>query len=211
MGRRQAGIGWIAGSFLAGGLVISWIYWLPSRPFGTSSLDRGNARRAFHPQKENMPLSTVEESFVLAAYYRGGSPDDRGWVSNSDQILTLSLFFTGDISSEDCVERFSKRSYVSKLYDPDGELTELIGTRYRLLISLLREHPELIEGNGDFETPTDPTYSSCRLTIAGQNVARSLRPKFRDKPEFPTGPTNGHFPTNNDPADTIVRRPIHHG
>lgn len=54
-----------------------------------------------------MVLTVIEESLVLAAYYRGGSHDDQVWTSNTDQILTLSLYFTGDISDTDCVERFS--------------------------------------------------------------------------------------------------------
>jgi hypothetical protein len=141
-----------------------------------------------------MALSTVEESLLVAAYSRGGSPDDGCWTSNSDQILALSLFYTGDISSEDCAERFSRKSYVGKLYLPDGELTELIEARYMALIHLLREHPELIEGGGDFETPAYPTFTSCRLTVAGQKLACSLEPAFRQKPDFPNWPDQRTFP-----------------
>jgi len=43
--------------------------------------------------------------------------------------------------------------------------------RYRLLLKLLREHPELIEAGGDTETPADPTFTSCRLTVAGEREA----------------------------------------
>lgn len=141
-----------------------------------------------------MPFSSVEESLLVAAYYRGGSPDDRIWTSNSDQVVTLSLFYTGDISSEDCIERFSKRGYVSGLYEEDGELNELIETRYRVLIELIRESPELIEGGGNLRLPADPTYTACRLTVAGQEAACLLMQSFRKKPDFPNWPDRRTFP-----------------
>jgi hypothetical protein len=143
---------------------------------------------------EDALLSPVEKALLLAAYYRGGSPDDRVWVSNADQIVTLSLFYTDDISSDDCAERFSRRSYVGKLYEAGGRLAEAIETRYGALISLLRRHRELIEGGGDLETPADPTYTSCRLTVAGQVLAHSLKPAFPEKPEFPDWPDKRTFP-----------------
>jgi hypothetical protein len=149
---------------------------------------RTAAGRPFRLRKEVMPLSTVEESLLVAAYYRGMSPKEHGWVSNSDQIVTLSLFYTGEISSEDCTERFARRSYVGRLYQPDGELSEPIATRYGRLISLLRDHPELIGGGGDLETPSDPTFTSCRLTAAGRYLASSLVPSFPKKPKFPNWP-----------------------
>lgn len=142
-----------------------------------------------------MPLSRADESLVVAAYYRGRIPSDRDWFSNSDQIVTLSLFYTGEISSEECVRRFSERSYVGGLYHEDGELTELVETRYRELIKLLRESPELIEGAGNLETPADPTFTSCRLTAVGEKLACLLIPSFREKPEFPNWPDRRTFPT----------------
>lgn len=140
-----------------------------------------------------MHLSKIEESLLAAAYFRGGGPDDRAWVSNSDQIVTLSLFYTGDITADDCAERFSRKRCISKLYRPDGKLIETIETRYRQLIDLLGEHPELIEGGGDLVTPSDPTFTSCRLTLAGQELACSLIPSFRPKPEFPNWPDKRSF------------------
>lgn len=140
-----------------------------------------------------MPISAVEKSLLVAAYFRGGSSDDSHWTSNSDQIVTLSLFYTGDISSEDCAHRFSQRRYVGRLYDEDGQLTEEIATRYQFLINLLREHPELIEGGGDFETPAHPTYTACRLTDAGRDLAAMLIPSFPQKPEFPNWPDKRTF------------------
>ena len=53
-----------------------------------------------------MTLSFIEKSLLLAAYYRGGCQTDAVWSSNSDQIVTVSLFYTGDISSTECVRRF---------------------------------------------------------------------------------------------------------
>jgi hypothetical protein len=142
-----------------------------------------------------MPLSSVEESLLVASYYRGGSPDDRIWTSNADQVVTLSFFYTGDISSEVCIERFSRRGYVGGLYQEDGKLIEWIETRYRVLIELIREHPELMEGGGDLETPADPTFTACRLTVAGLRLACSLVPSFRQKPEFPDWPDRRTFPS----------------
>lgn len=138
-----------------------------------------------------MSLSPIEESVLVAAYYRGGDdPDTQVWGSNSDQVLTLSLFYTGDIAADDCIERFSRRSYVGSLYDEDGELTELIASRYRVLLSLLQTHPELIEGEGDLKLPADPTYTSCRLTWLGRTFACDLIPSFPMKPHFHNWPDN---------------------
>jgi hypothetical protein len=135
-----------------------------------------------------MPLSTIDESLLLAAFFRGGSLDDQVSVSNSDQVVTLSLFYTGDISFEECAARFSRRSCVGGLYDGECQLMEMIAERYGLLIQLVRDHPDLIEGAGDLRTPADPTFTSCRLTVAGRALALKLIPSFREKPEFPNWP-----------------------
>src|SRR4051794_18488976 len=107
-----------------------------------------------------MSLTRIEEALLLAAYFRGGSHDQKQWNSNSDQILTLSLFYTGDISEADCACRFATRSHIQELYDESGELTEEIDGRYKVLINLLQEHPELIEGGGNFATPAYPTFTA---------------------------------------------------
>lgn len=150
-----------------------------------------------------MSLTRIDESLVLAAYFRGGSQDQRGWTSNTDQILTLSLFYTGDISEADCVNRFANRSYIQKLYDeevgsteehPWGKLTEEIDRRYRILIKLLHEHPELIEGSGNFKIPTHPTFTACRLTENGLKLAETLVTKFPSKPSFSDWPDKRTMP-----------------
>ena len=135
-----------------------------------------------------MPLSSVEQSLLLAAYFRGGRLDDEVWVSNSDQIVTLSLFYTGDITSADCAGRFAKRSYIQKLYDDEGILTEEIEVRYDVLIKLLERRPEWIEGGGDFELPAYPTFTACRLTTDGLQLAESFVESFPEKPDFPNWP-----------------------
>ena len=173
-------------------------------PF-SPSLEQVERDRAadFTASTQNMPLTAVEESIILAAYFRGGSQDDCAWTSNTDQILTLALFYTGDISSADCVSRFAIRSYIQKLYDEDadvtkenvwGMLTTEIETRYRVLINLLHEHPELIEGGGNFEHPAHPTYTSCRLTKAGLYLAESLINSFPRKPDFRNWPDKRTMP-----------------
>lgn len=149
-----------------------------------------------------MELTAIEESLVLAAYYRGGSQDDQVWTSNTDQILTLSLYFTGDINDTDCVERFSMRSYVQKLYDeaaspeehPWGKLTDDLDCRYHTLINLLKSCPDLIEGRGNFEAPAFPTYTSCRLTDAGLKLAQNIVAQFPKKPDFPNWPDKRTMP-----------------
>lgn len=134
-----------------------------------------------------MLLTAVEESLLLAAYYRGGSQDDSCWTANSDQILTLSLFYTGDISFDDCAKRFCQRGHLP-VYDKDGKLTDEIEARYRVLIDLIRKAPDLIGGAGNFEIPTDPPYTACRLTDAGHAHALTLIRSFLRKPEFPNWP-----------------------
>ncbi len=140
-----------------------------------------------------MELTRAEESLLLAAWSRGGSLDDSRWTSNSDQVVTLSLFYTGEISAEDCQERFSVRRYMQKLYE-HGELSEQIAIRYRQLIEPFRKHPELIEGGGNLEIPADPTYTACRLTTAGLERACLLKATFPTKPEFPNWPDKHSFP-----------------
>ncbi len=49
-----------------------------------------------------MTLSTVEQALLLAAYFRGMPPERYGWISCCDQVVVLSLFYTGDISFEEC-------------------------------------------------------------------------------------------------------------
>lgn len=138
-----------------------------------------------------MTLTLVEQSLLVAAYYRGGNPDDRVWGSNGDQVVTLSLFYTGDLSFDDCAERFSRRSYVGGLYDKGGKLNRRVKARYRDLIDLLRDRPDLIEGGGDLAKPADPTYTACRLTHNGLASARLLIEKLPRKPEFPNWPDVG--------------------
>ena len=149
-----------------------------------------------------MALTRTEQTLILAAYYRGGSQDDRDWTSNTDQILTLSLYYTGNISYTDCSERFSKRSYIQKLYDeaadpeehPWGKLTDDLDARYRTLIDLLEKKPDLIEGGGNVKTPALPTYTACRLTDSGLALARSLVDEFPRKPDFPKWPDKRTMP-----------------
>lgn len=132
-----------------------------------------------------MDLSSVEKSLIVAAYFRGGNQNDVCWTSNSDQIVTLSLFYTGDITGEDCVLRFQYRNYIQNLYDSDGILREEIAFRYRNLINLLTQHPDLVKGGGDFEQPADPTFTACRLTQRGRQLAIDFVTEFPTKPDFP--------------------------
>lgn len=143
-----------------------------------------------------MPLLPIEKTLVVAAYFRGMTQEDSVWISNSDQIVTLSLFYTGDISSEECLNRFSCRSYIGRLYQSDGKLNDAIATRYAILVELLQKYPELIQGGGNWQTPADPTYTSCRLTVAGLEMACELIPMLPAKPEFPNWPDKRTFPSS---------------
>lgn len=135
-----------------------------------------------------MPLTQIDESLLVASYFRGGIHSDPLSSSNSDQILTLSLFYTGDISRDDCASRFANRGYVGDLYDKNGELNKQIEARYGALLDLIRQQSDLIEGGGDLQTPADPTYTACRLTDAGCQIALALMASFPRKPRFPNWP-----------------------
>lgn len=136
-----------------------------------------------------MLLDRIEESLLLAAWFRGGDPTDGTlFVSNADQIVTLSLFYTGDITADECAHRFSVRSYLLDLYDSEGELSAEITVRDRALIQLLKSRPDLIEGGGDWTTPCYPTYRACRLTVAGRELVQDVIQRFPAKPDFPNWP-----------------------
>jgi len=135
-----------------------------------------------------MPLTRIEDAILVAAYFRGKDPSEQVWSSNSDQVLTLSLFYTGDISHIDCASRFENRPYLRCVYDDDGQLNEQIKHRYKVLLDLIQQHPDLIDGGGDLKSPADPTYTACGLTDAGCQLARTLISSFPKKPEFPNWP-----------------------
>lgn len=150
-----------------------------------------------------MSLSSIEESLVLAAFFRGGDIHSRKRTSNTDQILTLSLFYMGNITAEDCAARFAHRSYVQKLYvdkmwtgSDYGQLTEEIDSRYHVLIAMIQKHPELIEASGNLTLPQHPTFTSCRLTDAGCELALSIADHFPAKPDFPNWPDKRTMPTD---------------
>ena len=141
-----------------------------------------------------MTLSAIDKSLLLATYFRGNILDQDRWTSSSDQVLTLSLFYTGDMTSEECQARLANRGYVGGLYDDDGELHPQIESRYHILMDLLREQPELIEGCGNFETPADPTYTACRLTELGITFIPNLIDSFPRKPHFANWPDRRTYP-----------------
>jgi hypothetical protein len=140
-----------------------------------------------------MSLTRIEQSLLLATFFRGNPPDQDWWTSSCDQVVTLSLYYTGEITFEECQGRFSKKSYVSFLYDSEGELTSEIRSRYEELIRFLRGHPNLIQGGGDLDMPADPTYTACRLTKAGDELIPSIIRQFPAKPDFPRWPDRRQF------------------
>jgi hypothetical protein len=144
-----------------------------------------------------MNLSPVDSSLLLAAYFRGNTLDQDRWTSCSDQVLTLSLFYTGDITSEDCISRFSNRGYVGGLYDDDGELCIQVESRYSNLIDLLQRQPQLLEGGGDFDTPAYPTFTACRLTNDGIQLIPQFIDLFPAKPKLRNWPDRRTYPMAN--------------
>jgi hypothetical protein len=112
----------------------------------------------------------------------------------------LSLFYTGDISCEDCAGRFSSRSSIQNLYDENGELNEEIEVRYGVVINLIQDRPDLIQGAGDLQLPADPTYTSCRLTDSGLKLACDFIDEFPQKPEFANWPDRRKHPDGIDSA-----------
>lgn len=144
-----------------------------------------------------MNLSFTEQSLLVAAYFRGNTLEEKRWFACSDQIITLSLFYTNDITAADCQSRFLNRGYVGRLYDDASEgLHPQIKTRYKHLIQLLHAHPRFIKGSGNFDLPTDPTYTACRLTEDGIRLIPDLIRLFPRKPDFPDWPdrrTHSHL------------------
>ncbi|MEM9409973.1 MAG: hypothetical protein AAGA30_02600 [Planctomycetota bacterium] len=135
-----------------------------------------------------MNLSNVDNSLLLAAFFRGNTHEQEYWTSCSDQIVTLSLYYTGDISAGECESRFSGHRCVGGLYDSNGDLQPEIESRYNKLIDLIRCHPSLIEGGGDFVTPAYPTFTACRLTADALKLVPDLLKTFPRKPDFPNWP-----------------------
>lgn len=148
----------------------------------------------FRESVGTMNLSVIDKSLLLAAFFRGNTREQERWTSNSDQVVTLSLFYTGDISSDECQSRFSNPGYLSGLCDDTGELHPQIETRYQHLIELLRTQPRLIEGGGDFDMPVWPTYTACRLTDEGLRLIPEVIDLFPHKPEFPNWQDQRTYP-----------------
>ncbi len=134
-----------------------------------------------------MNLSLIDQSLLLATYYRGNDLQQDNWTSCCDQVVQLSLFYSGDLTAEECQSRFSQGN-VSGLYQDDGELVSQVKMRYEQLIEVLRSHPHLIEGGGDFDSPADPTFTACRLTEKGLELIPEILNRFPQKPEFPNWP-----------------------
>lgn len=133
------------------------------------------------------PLSHSEDSLLLATFYRV-FPPQKEWTSCSDQIVTLSLFFTGDISSEDCASRFATPAYLRGLYDENDDLCAEIRERYLELVQLVRTRADLIEGGGNFDPRVEPTYTACRLTDTGIRRVAQRVVDFPVQPFFPRWP-----------------------
>lgn len=140
-------------------------------------------------------LSLTEQALLLAAFFRGNPHSQTHWTSSCDQVIALSLFYTGDMSFADCEKRF-ETGYVSPLYDNDGELLRDLRDRYNELIELIRRRHDLISGGGNLDTPADPTYTACRLTQEGIRLIPELIKLFPSKPNFANWPDKNELPPN---------------
>jgi hypothetical protein len=138
-------------------------------------------------QNVSTHLSLTEQALLLASFFRGNPPSQTHWTSSCDQVIALSLFYTGDMSYADCEKRF-ETGYVSPLYDSDGELLRDLRDRYNELIELIRRRPDLISGGGNFDRPADPTYTACKLTQEGFRLIPDLINLFPAKPTFANWP-----------------------
>jgi hypothetical protein len=141
-----------------------------------------------------MNLSIIDKALLLAAFFRGNIPDQDYSTACSDQVLTLSLFYTGDITAAECQSRFSAPGYVCCLYDGNGKLHPQIDSRYQGLIKLLREQPQLLQGGGNFDSPADPTFTACRLTDEGIRLIPDIIDLFPRKPDFQDWPDRRGYP-----------------
>ena len=139
-------------------------------------------------------LNRVDRSLLLAAFFRGNARTQSYWTSSCDQVVALSVFYTGDLTYKGCQQRFES-GYVGPLYDLDGELLPDVKRRYYQLIDLLGHRPDLILGGGNLTTPADPSYTACKLTETGISIVPRLQEEFPEKPTF------GKWPDKNSPAD----------
>ncbi len=135
-----------------------------------------------------MSLSLIDQSLLLATFYRGNHSQQDLWTSCCDQIVQLSRFYTGGITSEECQNFFSQNGSVGGLYRDGGELVPQVKLRYQQLIDMIQNHPHIIQGGGDFETPSDPTFTACRLTEIGIELIPEILKLFPKKPHFPNWP-----------------------
>jgi hypothetical protein len=138
-------------------------------------------------------LSLTEQALLLAAFFRGNPHSQTHWTSSCDQVIALSLFYTGDMSFADCEKRF-ETGYVSPLYDNDGGLLRDLRDRYNELIELIRRRHDLISGGGNLDTPADPTYTACKLTQDGIRLIPDLVKLFPAKPDFANWPDKNELP-----------------
>lgn len=132
-------------------------------------------------------LSKIDQALLLAAFFRGNPRSQHYWTSSCDQVIALSLFYTGEMTFDECVKRF-ETGYVFPLYDDAGELLVDIRCRYEILMDLLERRLDLISGGGNFKTPADPTYTACKLTDQGLKLVPELVKLFPEKPEFANWP-----------------------
>lgn len=141
-------------------------------------------------------MDAIDQSLLLAAYFRGNLLSDDRWISCNDQVVALSLFCTGDISQDECCEAFARRSgtYGWSLCANQLDLRSDVNSRYRRLIELTQKRVDLIEGGGDLVQPAWPTFTACRLTVAGEAEALSAVELYPSKPDFPNWPDRRTLP-----------------
>ena len=138
-------------------------------------------------------LNNIKEALLLATYYRGNTFEQANWTACTDQVLVLSRFFTGDITSSECTACFQNPGYVGGIYGDDGELLSEIEARWDVFIQLVRENPQLIEGSTNLESAL-PTYSGCRITDKGISLIPEIIKHFPRKPDLKEWPDRRSYP-----------------
>ena len=141
-----------------------------------------------------MKYSKEQKALILAAYYRGGDIADNPVRACTDQVIVLSNYFTETISLDDTLHSLQHKGHVTGIHDDEGELLPLNEKRYYILIDLVRQDPDVVEGLGNWGNevkelpPSDVHFNSVRLKEKGLEIAKTYKDEFPPVPNFPEWP-----------------------
>ena len=130
----------------------------------------------------NPPLTRMEELLLMAAAVHGLGPDTNLHHANAAKVVGQALEWSGlmDEIVRHQWNDFESHPAIDAYY---GSLIRMI--RQILpneVLPPLRPGEALFEGGGNFGTPDDPPayahFTSCRLTVFGDSIARGLLEQF---------------------------------